>query len=135
MNRNLTNTLAFSALTLFGIANAVNAQTYVFDKYIGNRGNGFGQFYNPFGLNVDANDNLYATDVTNNSVSEFGSNGKFTRYIGSPGNGKGQWNNPKDVAFDTKGNIAFLIGVASVGFSVLRKRRLSPSAHKLLLRS
>src|SRR5581483_44060 len=52
-----------------------------------------------------AKQNVYVTDVGNNRVERFTSNGLFVSQWGSIGSGPGQFNNPGRVALDSSGNV------------------------------
>ncbi|MGE5635174.1 MAG: hypothetical protein ACM3VV_08060 [Deltaproteobacteria bacterium] len=55
----------------------------------GSHGNGEGEFYTPFDIAVDSNDDIYVLDTYNNRVQKFTSNGDFIKMWGSQGNGDG----------------------------------------------
>jgi len=53
---------------------------------------------------------VYVTDVDNNRVQKFDSNGKFITKWGSPGTDDGQFGGPVDVALDSKGLVYVVDG-------------------------
>lgn len=64
----------------------------------GTRGTGNGQFYGPWGLALDEDDNLYVVDAGNDRIQVFDKYGNFLRKWGSTGAGDGQFNLPICVA-------------------------------------
>lgn len=50
-------------------------------------GSGNGQFRNPWGIDTDANGNVYVTDTDNHRVQIFSQNGSYSNKWGAPGNG------------------------------------------------
>jgi sugar lactone lactonase YvrE len=85
-------------------------------------------FYNPFGVAVDANTNLYVTDANNNLIRKVTPNGQVTTLAGSTmaaaanGNGaEADFNLPEGLTLDQSGNIL----VADCYNHAIRK--LSPS--------
>ena len=68
----------------------------------------YGTIVSPWGIAVDANDNVYITDgdcVTLDRVQKFDSNGNFIMKFGSHGAGDGQLHCGAGVAVDSSGNI------------------------------
>lgn len=73
------------------------------------------EFNNPQGLCVDASENVYVADRTNNVIRKISSTGKVTRLAGYYGIGPGLYNTsvdsialfntPNSVAVDSKGNV------------------------------
>lgn len=55
------------------------------------------------GLEVDAEDNVYAADFAGDMVYKFDSSGTYIAAIGSPGNGDGQFKTPLGLAVDSSG--------------------------------
>jgi DNA-binding beta-propeller fold protein YncE len=84
--------------------------------YTNGTGNG-AQFYNPTGMAIDANNNLYVADRDNNRIRKITSTGVVTTFAGpvaaviqSNGStnstlGTARFNAPSDVAIDTDGNM------------------------------
>jgi hypothetical protein len=77
----------------------------VFVTSWGSEGPGPGQFFFPYGIAVDASDNIYVADSYNDRIQKFTSLGVFVMSWGSPGSGPGQFNSPRDVEVDASGNI------------------------------
>lgn len=91
----------------------------------GTSGSGEGEFWYPFGADVDSLGNVYVADYTNNRIQKFDSSGNFVSMFGwgvsdgSPtfqictnscqaglgGGGNGQFYGPRDVAIDSSDNI------------------------------
>ena len=61
--------------------------SYSFAYEWGSAGSGPGQFDGPYGVAVDSASNVYVTDVGNNLIQKFDSNGRFITKWGSAGNG------------------------------------------------
>jgi len=74
-----------------------------FTSTFGSEENENGQFYNPNGIYVDLNDNIYVRD--RNRIQIFNSEGKFISTFGSEGKGNGQFNHPNGITINSKGNI------------------------------
>src|SRR5712671_6894973 len=68
-------------------------------------GEGDGHCTWPFGVAVDNNDHVYASDEWENTISVFDSSGKFLRKFGKPGSGDGELLRPAGLAIDKDGNI------------------------------
>ena len=73
-------------------------------KVIGARGAGLGEFNKPRSVTVDAQDNLYAVDMTGR-VQKFSPDGTFLGFWQMPQTDKGK---PKGMCRDEKGNIVVL---------------------------
>jgi DNA-binding beta-propeller fold protein YncE len=71
----------------------------------GSFGSGDGQFFGVSGIAIDADNNVYASDVSNNRIQEFTSDGNYLTQWGSLGSGDGQFVNPRGIAIDPAGNI------------------------------
>jgi len=75
-----------------------NNRIQIFDcegKFIstfGTKGNGNGQFNNPYGICVDLNDNIFVCDRDNSRIQIFDSNGEYITQFGV--------NKPTDIAID-----------------------------------
>ena len=75
------------------------------DLVIGQPGSEPGSFDNPGGLTLDAQGNLYVTDILNYRIQKFDPEGKPLAQVGSKGSGDGQFNEPWSVAVDGQGNV------------------------------
>jgi sugar lactone lactonase YvrE len=71
----------------------------------GSRGPGDGQFMSPWGVAVDGNGYVYVTDMQNNRVQKFTSDGAFVAEWGSAGADNGEFLDPMGIAADGLGNI------------------------------
>jgi len=71
----------------------------------GSKGNGNGQFVNPYGVISNSKGNILVCDDGNDRVQIFDYQGKFILTFGSKGNGNGQFQNPDGIAINSKGNI------------------------------
>jgi hypothetical protein len=86
----------------------------------GTRGNGDGQFKNPYGVSVDSEGNVYVADTYNFRVQKFTSDGVFITKWGTSGSGDGQFAYPYGIAVDP-GNNVFV-----VDYSNFRIQKFSP---------
>ena len=71
----------------------------------GERGLSVGKFNGPWGVAVNANDEIAVTDQSNHRVQIFSSEGKFLRSFGKKGDIVGEFNNPRGITFHNNGNI------------------------------
>ncbi|MDE1770423.1 MAG: 6-bladed beta-propeller [Thaumarchaeota archaeon] len=71
----------------------------------GSGGSKNGQFSMPQGIAVDSSGSLYVTDLNNDRVEKFDSNGNYISTIGSHGSADGQFSTPTGVALDKSGNV------------------------------
>jgi DNA-binding beta-propeller fold protein YncE len=71
----------------------------------GSAGSGPGQFAEPWGVDVDAEGNVYVADTFNSRVQVFTGDGTFVTEWGSRGFGLGQFNQPQGIAVDGAGRI------------------------------
>jgi DNA-binding beta-propeller fold protein YncE len=69
------------------------------------QGRGPGQFYNPYGVAVDASGNVYVAAVYNHRIQKFTTSGGYITQWGSNGSGQGQFYFPWGVAVDAGGNV------------------------------
>jgi DNA-binding beta-propeller fold protein YncE len=66
---------------------------------------GFGKFYNPYGVAVDGSGNVFVADTYNHRIQKFTSNGEFIMTWGSFGNNNGQFKNVYGVTVDGSGKL------------------------------
>ncbi|HEY8466431.1 MAG TPA: Ig-like domain-containing protein [Solirubrobacterales bacterium] len=71
----------------------------------GATGSGDGQFRSPAGIAVDADENVYVTDLQNDRVQVFDASGAFIRTWGSEGSGPGQFSGPSGIAVGPDGSV------------------------------
>ena len=71
----------------------------------GEEGSSVGKFSCPWGVAVNANDEIAVTDQFNNRVQIFSSEGKFLRSFGKKGGNAGEMNSPRGITFHNNGNI------------------------------
>ena len=71
----------------------------------GEQGLSVGKFNGPWGVAVNANDEIAVTDESNHRVQIFSSEGKFLRSFGKKGDMVGEFNNPRGITFHNNGNI------------------------------
>ena len=84
---------------------AQGASQTAFLKQIGATAFPNGDFFNPFGVAVDSNKNLYVADTDNNRIQVFDSAGNFKFTFGSIGSGNSQFFSPFSIAVDNSQNI------------------------------
>ena len=72
---------------------------------IGSIGSSVGMFDFPWGLAVNARDEIAVTDSGNHRVQIFSSDGNYLRSFGRLGNRNGEFNDPRGIAFHKNGNI------------------------------
>jgi DNA-binding beta-propeller fold protein YncE len=83
-----------------------NNRVQVFDKngtFImkwGSKGAGDGQFFNPYGVDIDSAGNVWVVERNGERVQKFDKDGNFLFKFGSLGAGEGQFNFPRMIAVD-----------------------------------
>ena len=98
--------LSFLAFLIFvGYIAIAFAQIDLFVLEWGSFGTGDGQFDVVCGVFVDGAGYVYVTEVVNNRVQKFTSDGVFVTKWGSPGSGDGQFNTTYSVAVDSSGYV------------------------------
>jgi len=97
--------LTFTLLTLVlaSPAPAAGPPPYLYSW--GTGGSGDGQFLTCMDAAVGAAGNVYVTDLQNQRVQVFSSDGTFLFKWGSYGQGPGQFYNPTGIALDAAGNV------------------------------
>ena len=71
----------------------------------GKPGSGAGMFDGPWGVAVNERNEIAVTDIRNNRIQIFSSDGTVVRSFGTKGNKEGEFNCPRGIAFDKNGNI------------------------------
>jgi sugar lactone lactonase YvrE len=85
-----------------------------------------GQFFNPQGIAVDGQGNVYVSEVDNNRIQKLTPDGKSLGVFGGPqGDGPGQFNQPFGISLDRAGNLY----VADLNNN--RVQKLSPGGQPL----
>ena len=72
---------------------------------LGSKGSSVGMFSRPWGVAVNARDEIAVTDQSNNRVQIFSSDGNYLRSFGREGSKNGEFNCPRGIAFHENGNI------------------------------
>jgi uncharacterized protein (TIGR03663 family) len=72
---------------------------------IGSQGSGPGQLDQPGDVTLDAEGNLYVTEVANNRLQKFDADGNFVASVGGQGDGEGEFMEPWGLATDAQGNV------------------------------
>ena len=86
---------------------------------------GEGQLFNPTGVGIDGEGNVFVVDRGNHRVQVFSPLGEFVQKFDRPGTGPGQFQVPTSIAFDSQGNF-YVSEVANH-----RIQRFSPSGEFL----
>ena len=73
--------------------------------FLGTQGSSVGMFNSPWGVAVNARDEIAVTDRLNHRVQIFNSDGNYLRSFGRQGNKNGEFNGPTGIAFYTNGDI------------------------------
>ncbi|HEV2395365.1 MAG TPA: SMP-30/gluconolactonase/LRE family protein [Candidatus Sulfotelmatobacter sp.] len=73
-----------------------------------------GQFAAPENVAVDADGNLYVTDMFNNRVEVFDADGNFIRAWGKQGDRPGYFSRPKGIAIDADGHVWVADGMMDI---------------------
>lgn len=105
-----------SGLAVFGdrlyVANFVAQRVEILDRFtgsplghIGERGDEDGKFVRPLGVEVDADGNVYVTDVIRCKMQKFSPDGEFLFGFGTITNNIGAIRRPKHLAVDDEGLI------------------------------
>ena len=76
----------------------------------GREGSSVGMFQGPWGIAVNARDEIAVTDLGNHRVQIFSSEGNYLRSFGRQGNKNGEFIYPKGIACHTNGNIFLVDG-------------------------
>ena len=71
----------------------------------GSKGYSVGMFQRPWGVAVNARDEIAVTDTSNHRVQIFSIDGNYLRSFGRQGNKNGEFINPMGIAFHNNGNI------------------------------
>ena len=74
-------------------------------KSFGSKGSREGQFFNPWGVDVDEEGRIIVADAWNHRIQVFDNDGSFIHSFGSKGSSEGQFNKPMSVVVDGDGNI------------------------------
>ena len=88
----------------------------------GSKGSSVGMFQSPWGVAVNARDEIAVTDSGNHRVQIFNSDGNYLRSFGRLGNKNGEFQGPKGIAFDKNREIFswLRVGIPESRFSVGR---------------
>ena len=68
-------------------------------------GTGDGRFYEPNGVAVDSQGNVYVADTSRSRIQKFDSEGNFLTKWGAFGSANGQFRYPGSVAVDSQGYV------------------------------
>jgi hypothetical protein len=100
-------TLIVSGFIILFIPNNVQTAnaSYVFQRMLGTKGTGNGQFEYPYGVAVDSSGSVFVVDRGNDRVQKFSSAGTFIKTWGTKGTGIGQFKGPLALSIDSSGNV------------------------------
>jgi len=92
---------------VFGSPFTVKEQLYQVRPVLsfGTKGSSVGMFKYPWGLAVNARDEIAVTDSWNNRVQIFSSDGNYSRSFGRKGNKNGEFHDPRGIVCHKNGNI------------------------------
>ena len=74
-------------------------------KSFGSFGDEDGQFFGPYGVDVDEEGRIVVADTENHRIQVFDNDGSFLRSFGSKGSHEGQFSGPSRVVVDRDGNL------------------------------
>ena len=98
-----TYTIAYKTKTTY-------EEKYEFVTQWGSLGTGDGQFNDPTGVAVDKMGGyIYITQIVNDRVQKFTSDGVFVTKWGGEGSGDGQFYNPRGIAVDSSGGFVYVV--------------------------
>jgi streptogramin lyase/signal transduction histidine kinase len=80
-------------------------RTPAYAGLFGSFGSGDGQFDSPRDLAIDADQNVFVADLSNNRIQKFDSNGNYLSQFGTAGTGDGQLYGPWGIVIDSGGDI------------------------------
>jgi sugar lactone lactonase YvrE len=101
-----TSTGTFTKAFGWGVSNGkLEAQTCTTSCKAGLAGSGNGEFKKPWGIAMAPTGEILVSDVENNRVEEFSSEGAYVRQFGTKGTGNGQFSEPAGLATLSNGNI------------------------------
>ena len=83
----------------------VQTKRYIPVLSFGQKGESVGMFRGPWGVAVNDRDEIAVTELWNNRVSVYSSDGIHLRSFGGEGEENGEFNQPSGIAFDIHGNI------------------------------
>ena len=83
----------------------VQTRRYIPVLSFGQEGKSVGELNGPWGVAVNDRDEIAVTELRNNRVSVFSSDGTHLRSFGKRGKNNGEFNQPSGIAFDSLGNI------------------------------
>ena len=83
----------------------VQTKRYIPVLSFGQKGDSVGMRNKPWGVAVNDRDEIAVTELNNERVSVFGSDGTHLRSFGKRGKNNGELNQPLGISFDSLGNI------------------------------
>ena len=94
-----------SAGTTCDSGQCVAATSYVYDRQWGSYGSEPGKFQFPWGVAIDADDNVYIADSGNDRIQKFDGDGNLTLSWGESGTNPGQFDEPSGITVTSAGVI------------------------------
>jgi DNA-binding beta-propeller fold protein YncE len=105
--------IAIFILTIFTSPLALAANYNLIKKW-GSLGNSPSQFNEPSDVTLDPVSNaVYVSDLQNNRIQKFDSNGNYITTWGSAGTGPGQFQHPGDIAVDNETRFVYVSDIVN----------------------
>ena len=81
------------------------SSSFTFVKKIPQEGTSEIQIFEPEGIDVDSEGNVYVNDIGPNRILKFSKNGTYVLSWGSTGSDNGKFNHPHGSEVDSQGNV------------------------------
>jgi DNA-binding beta-propeller fold protein YncE len=87
------------------VLSSSSSSSFTFVKKIPQEGTSEIQIFEPEGIDVDSEGNVYVNDIGPNRILKFSKNGTYVLSWGSTGSGNGKFNHPHGNEVDSQGNV------------------------------
>jgi DNA-binding beta-propeller fold protein YncE len=87
------------------LSSSSSSSSFTFVKKIPQEGISEIQIFEPEGIDVDSEGNVYVNDIGPNRILKFSKNGTYVLSWGSTGSGNGKFNHPHGNEVDSQGNV------------------------------
>ncbi len=87
------------------VLSSSSLSSFTFVKKIPQEGTSEIQIFEPEGIDVDSEGNVYVNDIGPNRILKFSKNGTYVLSWGSTGSGNGKFNHPHGNEVDSQGNV------------------------------